>query len=848
MPLGAPVLNTVGALTAPDAIGLSLGSSIATLKDYGLYHAVALPATRSVMISHGQEAMRHLLTVAGTNVSYRLGLLAPQAAQTVASTASKSAATITFTVATVPVNNDAFQIIVSFIYTTIAFKTTLSSGVTNTFEVKIGSGGTGAQNLATTIANIQKLFNGQGTEGTEWHNGYADRTATYLRDVSKLEVSATTATTVTVRALVAGSLEWTSIAESIDSGGSWSISAITAGVGGTGTDPSEGTYQYGYQHIRQGDGGESGRSDTVELTQEANCNVNQTAFVAASARFGATHYRQLRTEPGGTDLHRIQDTATGTGEPYVDSTSNTALVGVNDIPYDEAIHRLYEDGPPTIGRYGAYHKGSAWCGGVLSAADYSKGTASVTNGSYSVTLTGARAKENWIGRTYRTSGDTVSYLVVDVTEHASAPVLKLNVPYGGTTNASANYIVSDERNPFGLSYTEPLFPNIWTPTSTVDDVTSPDPAGLFGITPAWDSLVVHTKTGLWRIVGGGDSPPVLQHIGEGMGSYSGHGVVDVEGTLYWIGRDGIFKWSGAGDPVPLSKLAAAFGEFPRGIQRTLDRVSLDASEGIVATYNPSTRTIIWAVPLDGETRNNYAIIYDTSSGAFTVDRVPSITALASVPGVDSVHRTLGGSAFGDVFEFDIGYSDGCYGVEPVQAFSAYTASTKTCSGLAGLPTTSGGLAGVPVWHVSSTGVLQREVIATNTATTFVTVGAWDTAPADGTFVIGGIVLDVQTAQYDFEAPGQLKWLDRTQVAFAPSTDGELYVAAAVDQGTPALYANRTLGTTDYADLSNTDGEKEFPNKTTAGVRIVQRFLAITPGYDVTILGFISYIGSLNHDA
>ena len=61
-----------------------------------------------------------------------------------------------------------------------------------------------------------------------------------------------------------------------------------------------------------------------------------------------------------------------------------------------------------------------------------------------------------------------------------------------------------------------------------------------------------------------------------------------------------------------------------------------------------------------------AIVYDTSSGAFTVDRHPAVTALAAVPGSDGAHVTMMGDAFGNVWQLDLGNSDGCFGVEPVQ--------------------------------------------------------------------------------------------------------------------------------------------------------------------------------------
>ena len=853
MSLGNPVVNTVGALTAPSsAVTLTLGTALSTLiRETGLYTAIPIPSTRSVFISHGIEAMRHVLNGA----HYRIGILAPQAAQTVAPTGTRASSVLTIT--TNPNDGDRIQLgaqpdgtFSEYIY----FKTTLNTTTFTAAQVLIGA------NIAATLNNLDALIQGTGTNGTEYYdadqmtrNGFYSSTYWHTKHLVERSAINTGAGTITFRSTIAGVIG-NGFNSKVDVGGArmaFSNTPLMAGgVAGTGTAPAAGEYDYAYQHYRSGDGALSGRSALASITSADNTNINQTNFVDASTRYGATHFRQLRTATGGVDLWRVQDTTIATSEPYVDSLNTGTesdigtLVGVGAIPYEETIYRLYAAGPPTVGRYAAVYKGSVWTGGALRAADITRGTVTIVDESYTATFSTTLAmKEKCIGRTLQVSGDVDEYLIVDVDE--AAGTVKLGLPYSGTATA-ANYTVSDKRNPFSLYYSEPLLPNNFPSGNEIGDITSLDQSGISGLKAAWDSLIAWTKTGVWRIYGDHESGFRLQNIGEGMGCFSGGSVVDVEGTLFWLGRDGIYMWTGSGDPQSISEPPSPAGTFPRGIQRTLDRINFDEAEMIVSVYNPSTKCIIWAVPLDGETKNNYGIVYDTQSGAFTMDHLPSITAMTAVPGVSGSHVTIGGDAYGNIFQLEIGNCDGCFGVEPVQTFSSHSLGTNTTTftGSPGMPTSNNGLSGIPVLHISTSGVIQRNKIASNTASTITVTNPWDTAPANGIFVLGGILLDVKTAKYDFGHPLAYKWLDRTVVSFDPqASEGQIYVAAGVDNNEPALFNNRKLGTTDWGDLTDTDGEKEFPNRTDRGRRLVQRFISISPGMEVVLMSFSSYIGT-----
>jgi hypothetical protein len=54
--------------------------------------------------------------------------------------------------------------------------------------------------------------------------------------------------------------------------------------------------------------------------------------------------------------------------------------------------------------------------------------------------------------------------------------------------------------------------------------------------------------------------------------------------------------------------------------------------GIVANYNPTLGVIRWFVPVDGSPFNNFVIVLDLNTYAFTFDECDGISAVATVVG------------------------------------------------------------------------------------------------------------------------------------------------------------------------------------------------------------------------
>lgn len=831
------VLGTSGSITAPTTLDVSVGSDLSTtVAPYGLFDWCPMNALRGCFFAHATEAMWH--TVEG--VRYRTGLMAPNAAQTLASTGgAKASATLTF--ASQPADGDSIIVGHPARARKVTFKTTLvTSGLFVGCQVLRGA------NLAAAISNLQKLVNATGIHGTDYFNDqqHLVKTSTAFKftDAGNADVSVTS-TTGTTAVFTCGSpgtlgnsykASYTSSGAQITSFGTSSL--MTGGTAGTGTDPGVGIFRYNYAHYRAGDRAQSGASETGTIQKSNNGNVNQTAFVDAPTRDATTHFRWQRTQQGALTYYKGADVAVADAEPYTDSVSDASLIGAFALLYDPSLYRPYAAGYPQVVRYVCNFKDRIFGVGAVLAADYTNGTAAVTNGSAAVTLSAAaHPKENWIGREFKVTGDAQTYTILEVVE--STRVLTLHGAYQGTTAAAGTYTVRDQRDPFEVFWTEPGLPNNWPLFNSVKGVSSKDTRGGTGIRPLWDAIAVWTWTGLWKVEGAGGVGFRILPISEGMGAFCNQAIQTVNGTYFWLGPDGVFAWGGEGMPENLSNPAASSA---RGIADTIRRINVDAAEQVVSDYNPSQKRIMWFVPVDGEERNRMVIVYDLQTGAFSTDTCEETTAAISVSDpTDGVYRTVTGDSTGNLWQHDLSTSDGAYGFEVVTTETGYATATKTVTcPAAAYPTSGSGLKGVPVVKVDATGVVEFAKVATNTGTTLVLCSPFTTAPAVGDKIIpGGIAFDIQSGRFDFQRPDILKKLVWVTAAFQTSTAGRLFVAAGIDNSDPTV-----LGTA-YADLTNTDGEYLAWFRRGKFRRCAFRFLDVVPGHELNLLGYVPKMAS-----
>lgn len=842
MGIGAISITSPGSVTAPTTLPITVAAALtAVFKDYGPSDAVFLPSLKAVMLCNGLDFQYHLLDGA----QYLTGPLAPGAAPDVTSTAVQATVVMTFT-------GDAGDGSIiqigkpgAFLAGGITFKTTLDP--TGTYDqVKRGT------SAANTISNLKAFINGTGVQGTEFFSyrsallGVAGSGNGFYWDVENdIEVSASDATTITFRAKTYGTIgnTYISVETTADGNYSFASTAFTGGAAGTRAlttqSPAQGTYKHGYAFVRRGDAQQTAISPLDTTSNGGNFDMTVGSFATPPTRDGITHKRIFRsTVDGGAVLYQEEDTD---GSSYADSLANATLVGPFSVKYDSSIYRPYTGGYPPRFRAATLYRGCVFGTGALIHGQLSTGTISVTKGSKSATFSsGVRYKEDIIGRTLRVTDKTVEYVIVDFVE--ATRVATFNRDYADATNGTAGYTLTDARDPNEVYWSATNLLNNWPVANSIKGVTSPDPAGNTAIVAAWDSLVVFTKTGLWRIFGAPDSGFRVVPQAEGCGAFSPGSVVSSHGNLYWVGPDGAFAWNGEGLPTQISDPA---GEAPRGIARTLGRINLDETDQIVSDHNPSDELIRWCVPLDGAPWNTHAVVYDLTSGDWALDKIPPFTSIRSVIAPNGDYETLAGTATSELWQLDLSTSDGAFGFDPVGTYSSFALATNTTTITGTTLATSGdGLKGVPVLKVTTSGDVETGYVSMNTGDTFAVLSPWTTAPTTGDkFIFGGIEWRLKTNKCDFGAPDMPKRLSTVTASFTPqSVAGQVWLAGAKDSNDPSVFTLRSSSAADVANLSTIDGGvKKYPLRKGPGRRVQWEFVALCPGFDVEMVSWSAVV-------
>lgn len=838
MGIGGLQVVTPGSVTAPSSLTVVASSALtAVFRDYGLSDTILLPGLKAVLFCNGIDFQYHALD----GSQYLTGPLAPGVAPAAASTAVQ--ATVVLTLTGDLSDGDIIQIGKpgALLNGSITAKTTLDPTLA-VDQVKRGT------NAATTIANLKAFINKTGVQGTEFYSarvgtyGYADPAWDTENDI---ECSASDATTITFRSLTYGPVgnSYLSV-EVVDGGGTYSFAStrFTGGTAGTkanadGTSPSNGTYLHGIARFRDDDFAQTAISPRDTTKNGGAVDMTVGTFGTPPTRDGITHTRIFRSTVGGGSLfYRASDT---TGSSITDSVPDTVLTGDFAVQYDDRYKRPYAAGYPTRRKFGTVYRGSVFLGGVWPHGTYSTGTVNVTNGSKSVTFSAtARYKEDVIGMDLLISGGSIAYTIVDIVE--STRVATLNRSYEGGTDAAAAFTLKDPRNPFAFDYSVANQPNDWPPAQNIEGIASNDPTGLTGLVTAGDTLIGFTRTGMHRIEGSPDTLFRIVPVAEGCGAYTNQAILNIEGQLLWLGPDGIYEWGG-GVPSSLSNPTEAAAGVAKGIAQTLARINPEQVDQIVANYNRTENVVRWFVPLDDSPWNNYAIVLDLQTGAFSLDKCPPVTAAGTVVGPDGDFYTIVGTAFGEVLQLGVGTSDGAYGFNPVATYSSYTSATKTVTlTTSPLPTTGDGLKGIPVLKVDSDGDVETAYISTNTSGTFATVTPFTTAPTTGdVFIFGGIEWRLETSRCDYGSPETRKRLSSVHASFKTQTvEGQVWCYGAKDDDTGTVFNRRSDGLADVATLSSQwNGGKRFDLGKGAGRRQMFGFLALCPGFDVKLLSW-----------
>lgn len=841
MGIGAITLDAAGAVTAPTAYPLALSTALGVATHEYPFTFARFSRIRSLVLFNGRGPLQHLVTnfASGSITLYRLGGLAPYAALTAGATGSGARSAATYTPGGQPADQ-TYVVICSAgdqtnhewrVYFVTSFITTGGSALLDYWQVKRGA------NEAAALDNLKLAINGTGTDGSEYRsptNHPGEQTVHHPRAWSDWVTAETnTNTTQVIQAVAYGTGGNVYEANAGTAGGTFGTSSLmTGGAPFTGTAPDAGRRQYALAYKRTPDEMTTGMSPavTLEKLDDGNVALSVLADPPASQAEGIDAKTWLRTLDGGDVFHEGYDVVVADTTDTDDIEDAT----IADAPEADPFRRLYADGFPPRYRMVAEKDGRLFGAGFLAAKDFSVGTADVEFGRIYATLSSAahptRAME---GRSFVVTTSAVTaadiYTIVMVEEGASRR-LHLDRPYEGTTTGTAAYAVRDTRNPFEVGYSEPQDFHTWPADNVLEGIHGPTPEGITALASVFGVLVAFTRTGIWTLRGETPDTYAFFHEYEGVGCVGPLAWCVAEGRLWFLGDDGIYAWSGpqSGEPYKVSSPPVKGRGMPSGVGGTVERINATYAHLAVAHFEPTRRVVRLFLPLDDDSTNRYALVFDLQTRMWALDHYGiDITYVATLPDPSGSLHTIAGDLQGDPWELDISNSDGAYGFEPKNAITASTRLTVTCGGAA-FPTTGDALKGIPVTFVDASGNFTYNTIASNTATVLTLARIESTAPT-GTAYVGAIHGIIETGRFAWGDPSRAKVLAYARVAFSPQDDGQFFFSFTFNQG------DATVGSDADGDLALTDGEEQFWVRQN-GKLLRWRIDVLEPGCDPAFLG------------
>jgi len=301
----------------------------------------------------------------------------------------------------------------------------------------------------------------------------------------------------------------------------------------------------------------------------------------------------------------------------------------------------------------------------------------------------------------------------------------------------------------------------------------------------------------------------------GVGCSGGiNAVLSVGDYLYWLDRQkGPVRWRGGGDPEPIGL----------GIEGFWERVDKNRLRRSVGSYSPRRRELIWKVTEGKYDRNNRNIVYDEMAAVLSVDHQPG-TATGVARNELGEKCYLYGNTLGDIFQYDVGDSDGVY--TGTQTGTPTTATGLSMADTAATFGSADDVEGRPIYFFDSSGdLLQANTVVTRTSATVLRL--MYPIPANvSTYALGGIPFIRASGPTSLDPAGPAKW-QHFVIRWVPTT-----TAATV-------YVDlKDVGDTDYTNVGSfdTDGDgKRDMVVFKRGEDITWRFRCSTPDVKVKIL-------------
>lgn len=771
-------LTAEGAVTAPTGV-FSFVEPMAetqTFLDVGPANVLEIDEF-GWAIADGVNPLR-LVTRGGV---YDAGGLAPGVAPTVAGTGAQATSRLdTDQGGAYAIANDDYIQLVS-LGSRIYFKTTLDASPI--FDEVAINGST-----ANALINLKKLINDTGIEGTDYR-----RVTPWETYITSTTITTTDLTFKAVQFGTSGNAfhsVWVGgVGPRFEIDGSDTAQVLfSGGTVGTGSAPGAGTYRYFYTWYRDADGAETGRSPVASVAQYTAQNI-AISVLAASADTTFDYIRVYRTATLGVEFYLVGSVPRATST-LTDDVLDAALVVSHQ--WNELLHRSYSEGVPPRGRALALWKGRMWTLGAHIAAEYTRGTVSVTADSATVTFSIKGVAALMAGRTFQVSATSEEYTILSVSE--AGPTAVLDRVYEGTTNGTASFTIMDDYDAARIRGSVEFLWNQWPVDESPGRVDTDSVEGGTALLATKSRLFAFSPTSIVAVTGSGPDSWELSKIGQGVGCAAPRLVVGIDdgGGIVsggaFLGKAGFYAISDDGSMVHISSPKARRGSVARGLDGTVARISWANIDQGYSYYDTVNRTLVFGVPLDGAVTPNYEIVFDLQNGTWTTFKRAEWTAATSATLPAGGAFILAGDRTGNLWHEGIGESDGFYGAEAVATLTgAQTVRVLTASG-ASWSTSGDSEKGKPVIVLYANGTtVAYGKVASNTGTAITLESDLATAPAaSDQVVLGGIAWQAKSGFTTFGEEWRVKGMRSVIIRHAPSTRGDYYLSFAVDGGTFAL--------------------------------------------------------------
>ncbi|MHC4644235.1 MAG: hypothetical protein ACYTBJ_01940 [Planctomycetota bacterium] len=576
-----------------------------------------------------------------------------------------------------------------------------------------------------------------------------------------------------------------------------STPALSGSVSGAVTTGLHGVQ---YRYLDKSTGYPSNASGSASVSTATAKSISVQVAASADARVDKIVIEM--TLAGGATFFEASEVDNTAGW-YNVSISDTAL-SEQTLDYDDTGHER-----PPVGRLQTYTRGRFFVGGP---EEHAVGLAFGSAAASTVTFTGADIRDAMAGGYFHRTGQAEARLIDSVESTGDTGSIKVHDALASTFSSAAYSFYPDDPN--RVYYSKALYPES-IPTDNWFRVLQESGDTLKAQLPYRSAMLFFGERNLeileWEVDPGDSDDGRLYPIPGGRGALCQEVVVEHDGIVYSMDREGPYRWAG-GAPVSMAK----------PVQDVLNSVNFTLGHLFHAHYKPDTDELIIFVCYGDETYPQTALVYnarDDSWGTHYYDR--AITASMVAPDGSAVLRPFMGTQDGASWYAGIGYSDGVYPGTTMKGTVGSGATTAT------IPITEGGLyatgqalAGVALFHDEGS---QVGVILSNTASVMTLSPAFDSAPTVGdTVLLGRIKATHKTKVFRLGGPQDDQHNHRFVIDYTPLSTQYYLIVKVYEDGSATAKSDWGASTNEdgvtfqdsdaeiLVDLTKADGHVEIP--------------------------------------